>query len=103
MKIVDFGPKTLLMTKNDLSIAIIKEKTICGVMSPLKGRVQAKRAFLSFLELKTSFLAYICILGLAKKKFDHFWRPYWKKGPKIVARALALTSFVQFTSDRLDF
>ncbi len=32
VKIVDFGPKTLLMTKNDLSIAIIKEKNICGVM-----------------------------------------------------------------------
>ncbi len=26
-KIVDFGPKTLLMTKNDLSISIIKEKS----------------------------------------------------------------------------
>ena len=38
-KIVDFGPKTLLMTKNDPSIAIIKEKTICGVMSPLKADI----------------------------------------------------------------
>ena len=43
-KIVDFGPKTLLMTKNDPSIAIIKEKTICGVKSPLKTTLFTKPA-----------------------------------------------------------
>ena len=60
----------------------------------LKGRVQAKRAFFSFLDLKTSFLAYICILGQIKKNakkkiFDHFWRPYWKKRPQISGQTRA--------------
>ena len=46
---------------------VLKNEHFSGLII-IKGRVQAKRAFFSFLDLKTSFLAYICILGQIKKK-----------------------------------
>ena len=48
VKIVDFDPKTLLMTKNDLSIAIIEEKTICGVSTPLNCIPLSKFVWIRF-------------------------------------------------------
>ena len=61
------------------------------------------RVFFSFLELKTSFFAYVCTWGQIKKKttekliFDHFCRPFFKKGTQISAH----TDLIHLISVRL--
>ena len=61
-----------------------------GLVPPLSpsGRVHTKRAFYHFLELKTSFLAYICILSQINQKYREtfhltiFGGYIGKKGPQ---------------------
>ena len=70
MKIVDFGPKTLLMTKKDLSIAIIKEKTFLGDAG-------------AFSHYSISFKKKLpAIIDIIKSEFQNF--EYFHRGEKML-------------------